>query len=48
MKFKLLIFILFIFSCSTQLKTVNQKKQYSTKVFAYIYINYNFHKKHKN
>ena len=45
MKFKLLIFILFIFSCSPQLKTVNQKKPYSAKGFAYIYNNYDFQNK---
>ena len=37
MKFKILFFILFIFSCSPSLKTLNQKKPYSAKGFAYVY-----------
>ena len=37
MKFKILFFILFIFSCSPSLKTVNHKKPYSAKGFAYVY-----------
>ena len=45
MKFKLLIFILFIFSCSPQSKTLNQKKPYSAKGFAYVYNNYDFQNK---
>ena len=45
MKFKLLFFILFIFSCSPQLKTLNQKKPYSAKGFAYVYNNYDFQNK---
>ena len=45
MKFKLLFFILFIFSCSPQSKTLNQKKPYSAKGFAYVYNNYDFQNK---
>ena len=37
MKFKILFFILFIFSCSPSLKNVNHKKPYSAKGFAYVY-----------
>ena len=42
MKFKLFIFIFFIFSCSPHLKTFNQKKPYTAKGFAYIYNDYDF------
>ena len=45
MKFKLLIFIFFIFSCSPQLKTLNQKKPYSAKGFAFVYNDYDFQNK---
>ena len=45
MKFKIFIFIFFIFSCSPQLKTLNQKKPYSAKGFAYVYNNYDFQNK---
>ena len=45
MKFKLLILIFFIFSCSPQLKTLNQKKPYSAKGFAYIYNDNDFQNK---
>ena len=45
MKFKLFFFILFIFSCSPQSKTLNQKKPYSAKGFAYVYNNYDFQNK---
>ena len=37
MRFKLLIIALFIFSCSPQLTTINQKKPYIAKGFAYVY-----------
>ena len=37
MKFKFLILIFFIFSCSPQSKTFNLKKPYSAKGFAYVY-----------
>ena len=45
MKYKLLIFIFFIFSCSPQLKTLNQKKPYSAKGFAFVYNDYDFQNK---
>ena len=45
MKFKLVIFIFFIFSCTPQLKTFNQKKPYSATGFAYVYNNYDFQNK---
>ena len=45
MKFKLLILIFFIFSCSPQLKTLNQKKPYSAKGFAYVYNDNDFQNK---
>ena len=45
MKFKLVIFIFFIFSCTPQLKTFNQKKQYSATGFAYVYNDYDFQNK---
>ena len=37
MKFKIFIFIFFVFSCSPQLKTLNQKKPYSTTGFAIVF-----------
>ena len=45
MKYKLLIFIFFIFSCSPQLKTLNKKKTYSSTGFAYVYNDYDFNNK---
>ena len=45
MKFKLVIFIFFIFSCTPQLKTFNQKKPYSATGFAYVYNDYDFQNK---
>ena len=45
MKFKLIIFIVFIFSCSPQLKNLNSKKPYSAKGFAYVYNDYDFQNK---
>ena len=40
MKFKFFILIFFVFSCSPNLKTLNQKKPYSATGFAYVYNNY--------
>ena len=45
MKFKLFIFIFFVFSCSPQLKTFNQKKTYTAKGFAYVYNDNDFRNK---
>ena len=45
MKFKILIFVFFIFSCSPQFETLNHKKVYSAKGFAYVYNNYDFQNK---
>ena len=45
MKFKFFIFIFFIFSCSPQSKTLNSKKPYSAKGFAYVYNDYDFQNK---
>ena len=45
MKFKLFFFILLVFSCSPSLKTLNHKKPYSAKGFAYVYNNYDFQNK---
>jgi len=45
MKFKIIFFILFFFSCSPPLKTLNQKKPYSAKGFAYVYNNYDYQNK---
>tara|TARA_B100001057_G_scaffold376155_1_gene381088 strand:- start:127 stop:864 length:738 start_codon:yes stop_codon:yes gene_type:complete len=45
MKFKLFILILFVLSCSPQLKTLNHKKLYSATGFAYIYNDYDFQNK---
>ena len=45
MKFKLFIIIFFIFSCTPQLKTLNQKKPYSAKGFAYVYNDYDYQNK---
>ena len=45
MKFKLFIIIFFIFSCTPQLKTLNQKKSYSAKGFAYVYNDYDYQNK---
>ena len=39
------IFIFFVFSCSPQLKTLNHKKPYSAKGFAYVYNDYDFQNK---
>ena len=45
MKFNLLFFFIFFISCSPHLTTINQKKPYSSKGFAYIYSNNDFEKK---
>ena len=45
MKFKYFILIFFIFSCSPQSKTLNTKKPYSAKGFAYVYNDYDFQNK---
>ena len=45
MKFKLIIFIFFVLSCSPQLKTLNQNKPYSSTGFAYVYNDYDFQNK---
>ena len=45
MKFKLFIFIFFVYSCSPQLKTFNQKKTYSATGFAYVYNDLDFKNK---
>lgn len=45
MKYKLLIFLFFILSCSPHLKTLNQKEPYSSKGIAYIYNDIDFNNK---
>ena len=45
MKFKLLVFIFFILSCSPSSKTLNLKKPYSAKGFAYVYTDQDFQNK---
>tara|TARA_B100000886_G_scaffold114838_2_gene77253 strand:- start:6291 stop:7028 length:738 start_codon:yes stop_codon:yes gene_type:complete len=45
MKFKLIFILLFVLSCSPQFSTINQKKPYSSKGFAYIYNDFDFNKK---
>ena len=45
MKFKIIIILFFIFSCTSQLTTLNQKKPYNAKGFAYIYNEDDFEKK---
>ena len=45
MKFKLLIFFLFIMSCASELTTLNQKKPYLAKGFAYIYNDNDYNEK---
>lgn len=45
MKFKYLIFLLFIFSCSPHLSTLNEKKLYTAKGFALIYNDDDFNRK---
>ena len=45
MRFKFIIFILILFSCSPQLTTINQKKPFIAKGFAYIYNEKDFKEK---
>ena len=45
MKFSLIIVLLFTFSCSSHLTTLNQKQPYSAKGFAYIYNDSDFSQK---
>ena len=45
MKFKLFFLIAFVLSCSPQLSSINQKKPYSAKGFAYIYNDFDFKEK---
>ena len=45
MKFSLILFFFFILSCSAELTTLNQKKIYTAKGFAYIYNDNDFDKK---
>jgi len=45
MKFSLFFFLFFIFSCGPQFTTINQKKPYVAKGFAYIYNDVDYEKK---
>ena len=45
MKFRIIIIIFFIISCSPQFSTLNQKKSYSSKGIAYIYNDFDFNTK---
>ena len=45
MKFKLILFTLLVVSCVPQIETLNLKKTYSAKGFAYIYSENDFNKK---
>ena len=45
MKFRLILILFFVLSCSPQFSTINQKKPYSSKGFAYIYNDFDFNKK---
>ena len=45
MKFRFIFLLFFVLSCSPQLTTLNQKKPYTSKGFAYIYNNYDFNEK---
>ena len=45
MKYKIIIILLFIASCSPELSTVNLKKPYTAKGFAYIYNDVDFNEK---
>ena len=45
MKFKFFIFVFFVFSCTPQLKTLNQKKTYAATGFAYVYNDNDFKNK---
>ena len=45
MKFRILFILFFVTSCSPHFSTINQKKPYSAKGFAYIYNDLDFNKK---
>ena len=45
MKFSLILFFFFILACDPQLQTLNKKKTYSAKGFAYIYNEFDFNTK---
>ncbi len=45
MKYKYLIFLIFIFSCESHVSTLNIKKPYTSKGFAYIYNEFDFNEK---
>ena len=45
MKFKIILILFFVLSCSPQFNTINQKKPYSTKGIAYIYNDFDFKEK---
>tara|TARA_Y100000591_G_C21666838_1_gene610778 strand:- start:95 stop:832 length:738 start_codon:yes stop_codon:yes gene_type:complete len=45
MKFKLILFFLLFFSCTSELTTLNQKKPYAAKGFAYIYNDADYNEK---
>ena len=45
MKFRFFIIFFFVFSCTSELSTLNQKKPYAAKGFAYIYNDYDYNKK---
>ncbi len=45
MKFKFIILLIFIYACETQTSTLNQKKVYAAKGFAYIYNDVDFNEK---
>ena len=45
MKFRFFIIFFFVFSCTSELTTLNQKKPYAAKGFAYIYNDNDYKKK---
>ena len=45
MKFRFFIIFFFVFSCTSELTTLNQKKPYAAKGFAYIYNDNDYNKK---
>ena len=45
MKYRLIFFLFLILSCAPELKTLNQKKPYTSKGFAYIYNNNDYKNK---
>ena len=45
MKFRIIIILFFIFSCSPNLSTLNKKNTYTAKGFAYIYNDFDFNQK---